>query len=155
MTWIHLHELELKDRRMRRGRVGWPPDCCFLWTHPSQLMALNFSTLCLNPSLCKGGNPLSLRVGLSATMTISKSKIAIGFIVAGTAMLIFGIISASLGPSIMKHQIEKVSCITSYWCLSERSPGFDSLSGVYSRFLLGKWLNLFGCEWLFVSRQWT
>lgn len=44
-------------------------------------------------------------------MAINKSKVALGFIGAGTLTLIFGIISAVVGPTVMKDQIIKVSYI--------------------------------------------
>ncbi|XP_015256852.1 PREDICTED: scavenger receptor class B member 1 [Cyprinodon variegatus] len=44
-------------------------------------------------------------------MAIEKSKIAIGFIVAGILMLLFGIITAIIGPTVMKNEVEKNTII--------------------------------------------
>ncbi|XP_038160148.1 scavenger receptor class B member 1 isoform X1 [Cyprinodon tularosa] len=44
-------------------------------------------------------------------MAIEKSKIAIGFIVAGVLMLLFGIITAIIGPTVMKNEVEKNTII--------------------------------------------
>ncbi|XP_069562868.1 scavenger receptor class B member 1-like isoform X2 [Brachyistius frenatus] len=44
-------------------------------------------------------------------MAIDKSKVAIGFMVAGTLAVIFGAISAIMGPSVMKNQIAKNTII--------------------------------------------
>lgn len=66
-------------------------------------------------------------------MAIEKSKIAIGFIVAGILMLLFGIITAIIGPTVMKNEVEKVS-FTFDWevCLFL----YDNL--YYREFILSK-----------------
>lgn len=45
------------------------------------------------------------------TMATDKSKVAIGFIAAGALTLMFGIISAIIGPTVMKNQVVKVSYV--------------------------------------------
>lgn len=58
-------------------------------------------------------------------MAIDKSKVAIGFIVAGAMTLMFGVISAIIGPTVMKDQVVKVSYIL-YWVVF-----FSFLSHLY------------------------
>lgn len=42
-------------------------------------------------------------------MAINKAKVALGFIVAGALMLVFGGISLFVGPTVITNQIIKVS----------------------------------------------
>lgn len=44
-------------------------------------------------------------------MAINKSKVAVGFIVAGGLTLIFGAISVIVGPTVISNQVVKVSII--------------------------------------------
>lgn len=44
-------------------------------------------------------------------MAINKSKVAVGFIVAGSLTLIFGAISVIVGPTVISSQVVKVSII--------------------------------------------